>query len=98
MPTLAAAEERWRLTIDNAPVGIALVDLDGRVLGINIARAGRVETWTLPAETIKPIYAELKAGKYPVGGEEKDAKKVEKKDEKQKVNEKKDGKQDNDKK
>ena len=30
MPTLAAAEERWRLTIDNAPVGIALVSLEGK--------------------------------------------------------------------
>ena len=37
MPTLAAAEERWRLTIDNAPVGIALVDLDGRYMRVNEA-------------------------------------------------------------
>lgn len=45
--------------------GGPLVDLDGRVLGINIARAGRVETWTLPAEVITPILKDLKAGKYP---------------------------------
>ncbi len=37
MPTLAAAEERWRLTIDNAPVGIALVGLDGKFLRVNQA-------------------------------------------------------------
>lgn len=37
MPTLAAAEERWRLTIDNAPVGIALVGLDGRYVRVNDA-------------------------------------------------------------
>jgi len=45
--------------------GGPLVDLDGHVLGINIARAGRVETWTLPAEVITPILKDLKAGKYP---------------------------------
>ena len=37
MPTLAAAEERWRLTIDNAPVGIALVGLEGQFLRVNRA-------------------------------------------------------------
>jgi PAS domain S-box-containing protein len=35
VPTLAAAEERWRLTIDNAPVGIALVSLEGQFLRVN---------------------------------------------------------------
>ncbi len=44
--------------------GGPLVDLDGRVLGINIARAGRVETWALPADVINPILDGLKAGKY----------------------------------
>jgi PAS domain S-box-containing protein len=37
VPELAAAEERWRLTIDNAPVGIALVGLDGHFLRVNAA-------------------------------------------------------------
>lgn len=37
MPTLAAAEERWRLTIDNAPVGIALVSLTGKFVRVNEA-------------------------------------------------------------
>ncbi len=37
VPTLAAAEERWRLTIDNAPVGIALVSLEGQFLRVNRA-------------------------------------------------------------
>lgn len=39
MPSLAAAEERWRLTIDNAPVGIALVTLEGRFSRVNEALA-----------------------------------------------------------
>jgi PAS domain S-box-containing protein len=37
VPTLAASEERWRLTIDNAPVGIALVSLEGKFLRVNQA-------------------------------------------------------------
>jgi PAS domain S-box-containing protein len=37
VPTLAAAEERWRLTIDNAPVGIALVSLEGQFVRVNAA-------------------------------------------------------------
>lgn len=44
--------------------GGPLVDLDGRVLGLNIARAGRVETWALPTDVISPILDGLKAGKY----------------------------------
>jgi serine protease Do len=51
--------------------GGPLVDLDGKVLGVNIARAGRVETWTLPAEVITPVVKDLKAGKYPAPGREK---------------------------
>ena len=43
--------------------GGPVVDLDGKVLGVNIARAGRVETWILPSEVIKPLLADLKAGK-----------------------------------
>lgn len=45
--------------------GGPLVDLDGNVLGINIARAGRVESWALPYDVIKPILKEMKDGKLP---------------------------------
>lgn len=44
--------------------GGPLVDLEGNVLGINIARAGRVESWTLPAEVIRPLIPQLKSGKF----------------------------------
>lgn len=37
VPSLEAAEERWRLTIDNAPVGIALVSLEGQFMRVNDA-------------------------------------------------------------
>jgi serine protease Do len=43
--------------------GGPVLDIDGNVLGVSIARAGRVETWILPSETIRPLLAELKAGK-----------------------------------
>lgn len=69
--------------------GGPLVDLEGHVLGINIARAGRVETWTLPADVIKPVYNDLKAGKFPPPSEEKEEAKVEeKKDDKKAVDKK----------
>ncbi len=45
--------------------GGPLIDLDGKVLGINIARAGRVESWALPPEVITPVIKELKTGKFP---------------------------------
>ena len=62
--------------------GGPIVNLDGEVVGLNIARAGRVESYALPADVIKPVLADLKSGKLaPV----KDVAKivpVEKKDEK----------------
>jgi serine protease Do len=44
--------------------GGPVVDIEGNVLGINIARAGRVETWVLPSEVILPLLPDLKAGKF----------------------------------
>ena len=44
--------------------GGPVVDLDGNVLGINIARAGRVDTWVLPSEVIRPLLPQFKAGKF----------------------------------
>jgi serine protease Do len=52
------------LVIDAKNCGGPIVDLDGKVLGISIARAGRVETWVLPSENIRPLLADLKAGKF----------------------------------
>lgn len=45
--------------------GGPVVDLSGRVIGLNIARAGRTETFALPATVVQPLIADLKAGKYP---------------------------------
>ena len=43
--------------------GGPLVDLQGHVIGINIARAGRVESHTIPSETIRPLLQDLMSGK-----------------------------------
>jgi len=45
--------------------GGPLVNLDGQVIGLTISRAGRTETYAIPAETIKPLLADLKSGKLP---------------------------------
>lgn len=34
---LVEAEQRWRLTLDNAPTGIALTEVDGRMVRVNAA-------------------------------------------------------------
>jgi serine protease Do len=43
--------------------GGPLVDLDGKVIGINIARSGRTESYAIPSETIKTLLDDLKSGK-----------------------------------
>ena len=52
------------MVVDAKDCGGPVVDLDGNVLGINIARAGREETWVLPSEVIRPRRPDLKAGKF----------------------------------
>jgi serine protease Do len=44
--------------------GGPLVDLKGRVIGVNISRAGRVETWAIPGEVVQPLIAELQSGRF----------------------------------
>ncbi|MBI2807229.1 MAG: PDZ domain-containing protein [Planctomycetes bacterium] len=43
--------------------GGPLVNLDGKVLGINIARAGRTESYAIPSEAVRPLLAKLKTRK-----------------------------------
>ncbi len=47
--------------------GGPIVDLDGRAVGINIARAGRVNSYALPTSIILPLVNDLKSGKYAPG-------------------------------
>jgi serine protease Do len=43
--------------------GGPLVGLDGRAVGINIARAGRTESYAIPSEAVRALLPELKSGK-----------------------------------
>ena len=45
--------------------GGPLVDLEGRVVAVNICRKGRTESWAIPSEAIKPLLGDLMAGKLP---------------------------------
>jgi S1-C subfamily serine protease len=45
--------------------GGPVVDLDGKAVGINIARAGRTETYAIPSEVIETLIPEFIAGKFP---------------------------------
>ena len=47
-----------------ADCGGPLVDLDGRALGINIARAGRTESYAIPSEDVLALLPDLKSGKF----------------------------------
>jgi serine protease Do len=44
--------------------GGPLVDLSGQVVGVNIAHAGRTETYAIPADTLYPVMYELMSGRY----------------------------------
>ena len=58
--------------------GGPIVDLDGKIVGINIARAGRVSSLAIPYDEIVPIIERLRTGDYsPVVVNAKRIKKVE---------------------
>lgn len=43
--------------------GGPIVDLDGKAIGVNIARAGRTESYALPSELVVSLLPQLKSGK-----------------------------------
>jgi serine protease Do len=43
--------------------GGPVVNLDGQVIGVNIARGGRTESYAIPAEAIQPLLVDLRSGK-----------------------------------
>jgi serine protease Do len=50
-------------------VGGPIVDLDGKGVGVNIARADRVATYAIPVSVVKSVFADLKGGKLPAPAE-----------------------------
>jgi serine protease Do len=48
--------------------GGPIVGLDGKAVGINIARAGRVESYALPASVVKMVLPELMSGRLAPPG------------------------------
>lgn len=51
------------MVIKPTDCGGPLVDLDSKVIAINIARAGRVESYAVPAEAVQVLLPDLKSGK-----------------------------------
>jgi serine protease Do len=51
------------LLLKPSDCGGPVVDLDGKAVGINIARAGRTETYAIPTEEVQALLADLKSGK-----------------------------------
>jgi serine protease Do len=49
--------------------GGPLVDLDGNVIGLNIARVSRVASYAIPAGHVKPVVEAMLAGKHPPPGD-----------------------------
>jgi serine protease Do len=49
--------------LQSSECGGPLVDLSGKVVGINIARAGRVESYAVPADQVQLMLADLESGK-----------------------------------
>jgi serine protease Do len=47
--------------LQNWQCGGPLMNLEGKAIGLNIARAGRVASYALPASVVKPAIARLKA-------------------------------------
>jgi serine protease Do len=45
-----------------AQCGGPVVDLDGRAIGLNIARADRTASYAIPSATVRKLVAELLAG------------------------------------
>lgn len=52
------------LMLDRTTCGGPLVNLDGQIVGINIARAGRVDSFALPVNVVLPVVEKLKTGEF----------------------------------
>ncbi|MBY0230816.1 MAG: PDZ domain-containing protein [Gemmataceae bacterium] len=53
------------IVIKPGDCGGPAVDLDGKAVGVNIARGGRTESYAIPSEAVVALLPDLKAGKLP---------------------------------
>jgi serine protease Do len=58
------------MVIRPADCGGPVVNLDGKVIGVNIARAGRTESYAIPAEAVMALLPDLRSGKLVPKAEE----------------------------
>ena len=54
------------LTLGPEECGGPVVNLDGEVIGVNIARGGRVKSFALPAGDLKALLGNVKSGKFTI--------------------------------
>ena len=54
-------KEQFTFALKPEDCGGPIVDLSGAVVGVNVARAGRIETLALPAEDVQAVVARLLA-------------------------------------
>jgi serine protease Do len=54
------------LTLRPNECGGPLVNLDGKVVGVNVARAGRVKSYAIPAPDLKELLSSLELGRFTV--------------------------------
>lgn len=52
------------MVLEPNEVGGPLVNLDGKVVGMNIARSGRIECFAIPSRTLKALLAKAGEGKF----------------------------------
>ena len=54
------------LTLEPTECGGPVVNLDGKVVGVNIARGGRVKSYAIPAKELRALLGDLDSGKFSV--------------------------------
>jgi serine protease Do len=54
------------LTLEPSECGGPVVNLDGKAIGVNIARGGRVKSYAVPAKDLRALLGDVKSGKFTI--------------------------------
>ena len=54
------------LTLEPSECGGPVVNLDGKIVGVNIARGGRVKSYAVPAKELRALLGDVGSGKFSV--------------------------------